>query len=138
MLADVADPGYSTVNPSGHKLQHEYWGNLDLATDYANVILNGNSLVFNTSGKISNYSRDRMMVTGNSIAGHMVKDYAGSESFVFPVGIAEEDYTPATLAALSPGRLFVSVQDSQGANRLKMRLLVWTGCGIFSELPLLV
>ena len=118
MLADVADPGYSTVNPTGAQAATlNIGGNLDLATDHANVILNGNNLVFNTSGKISNYSRDRMVVTGNSIAGHMVKDYVGSENFVFPVGIAEEDYTPATLTALSPGRLFVSVQDFQGANK---------------------
>jgi gliding motility-associated-like protein len=117
-LADVADPGFSTINPAGAEAaQLNIGGILDLGTDHANIILNGHNLAFNSSGKITNYSRSRMVVTGNSIAGHMIKDGAGSDGFVFPVGIEEGDYTPATLSALSAGKLWVSVQDFRGADK---------------------
>ena len=118
LLADVADPGYNTANPSGAlSAELNVGGTLDLAVDRADIILNGHNLAFNGSGKIANYSKARMVVTGNSIAGHMIKDYAGSDGFVFPVGIEEGDYTPATLTPGSAGKLFVSVQDFVGANK---------------------
>lgn len=117
-LADVNDPGFSTANPSGALAAALNIGNtLDMAADGANIILNGQNLAFNSSGKIINYSKDRMVVTGNSIAGHMVKNYAGVDGFVFPVGISEGDYTPATLTPSAAGKLFVSVQDFEGANK---------------------
>jgi len=118
MLADVNDPGYNTTNPSGvASATLNIGGTLDMAEDQANIILNGHNLAFNTTGKIINYSPLRMVVTSNSISGHMVKTYAGNESFVFPVGIAERDYTPATLTALSAGTLNVSVQDYRAAGK---------------------
>jgi gliding motility-associated-like protein len=46
----------------------------------------------------------------------MVKDYAGSQPFVFPVGIEEGDYTPATITPAAAGQVYVSVQDYLGAN----------------------
>jgi gliding motility-associated-like protein len=118
LLADVSDPGYNTANPSGAlSAALNIGGTLDLAVDRADIILNGYNLAFNSSGKIANYSKSRMVVTGNSITGHMIKDYAGSDGFVFPVGIEEGDYTPATLTPGSAGKLFVSVQDYAGANK---------------------
>lgn len=117
MLADVADPGYGTINPSGAQAAALNIGRtLNLAVNNANVLLNGNDLTFNTTGVISNYDVNRMVVTGNSIAGHMIKDYADNQPFVFPVGIAERDYTPATLAPLTTGKLAVSVEDYVAAN----------------------
>ena len=118
MLANVADPGYGTTNPTGPASTQLNIGNtLALAVDGADVILNGQNLEFDQAGRITNFSRDRMVVTGNSIAGHMIKNYAGSDSFVFPVGIAEGDYTPATLTPGTAGKLFVSVQDFAGAGK---------------------
>ncbi|MBB6237054.1 gliding motility-associated-like protein [Pedobacter sp. AK013] len=118
LLADVSDPGYKTANPTGAlSAELNIGGTLDLAADRADIILNGHNLAFNSSGKIENYSKSRMVVTGNSINGHMIKDYAGSDGFVFPVGIEEGDYTPATLSPGSVGKLFVSVQDYAGANK---------------------
>ncbi|MBT2563107.1 gliding motility-associated C-terminal domain-containing protein [Pedobacter sp. ISL-68] len=118
MLAEVTDPGYGTSNPSAAlSAALNIGGRLNLAVDLADVILNGHNLAFNSSGKIIGYSKERMVVTGNSIAGHMIKDYAGSDGFVFPVGIEEGDYTPATLTPGSAGKLFVSVQDFQSANK---------------------
>ncbi|RDC56145.1 gliding motility-associated C-terminal domain-containing protein [Pedobacter chinensis] len=116
-LADVTDPGFATTNPGGVQAATlNIGGTLDLATNGANIILNGYNLTFNAAGKISNYSPLRMVVTGNSIAGHMVKDFANSTPFVFPVGIAAGDYTPATLSPASASRMYVSVQDYNAAN----------------------
>lgn len=118
LLANVADPGFGTTNPTGAASAQFNMGNtLELSVDGADVILNGQNLEFDRSGRITNFSKDRMVVTGNSIAGHMIKTYAGSDSFVFPVGIAEGDYTPATLTPASAGKLFVSVQDMAGAGK---------------------
>ncbi|MNJ87405.1 hypothetical protein D3C87_49230 [compost metagenome] len=111
-LDDVSDPGFGTTNPSGAlSAGLNIGGTLDLAVNDADVILNGQNLAFNNSGKITNYSKDRMVVTGNSIVGHMIKEYNGKDSFVFPVGISEGDYTPATLIPQNASKLYVSVQD---------------------------
>ncbi|SHN29404.1 gliding motility-associated C-terminal domain-containing protein [Mucilaginibacter sp. OK098] len=112
ILSDISDPGYGTTNASGESSAAlNIAGTLDLAVDHANVILNGHNLAFNTSGKIENYGQNRMVSTGNSTDGHMVKEYADNSAFVFPVGIDEGDYTPATLTPQSAGKLYVSVQD---------------------------
>lgn len=116
-LKDLPDPGYATINPSSSAAAGLNIGNtLSLAVSGANIILNGNDLAFNTAGQIIGYSQDRLVVTGNSIAGHVVKDYAGSDSFVFPVGIASQDFTPATITPSNAGKLFVSVQNYAAAN----------------------
>jgi len=118
MLADVNDPGFSTTNPAGlNSATLNIGGAIDMAVDQADIILNGHNLVFGTTGKIINYSKDRMVVTSNSIAGHMVKDYAGSDGFVFPIGIDEGDYTPATVTPSTAGRIYASVQDYMMANK---------------------
>jgi gliding motility-associated-like protein len=117
ILADIADPGYGSTGPLGvASASLNIGGELDMAANGADIILNGHDLTFNSAGKISNYSADRMVVTGNSILGHLVKEYAASGSFVFPVGITERDYTPATLDIRLRGKLFVSVQDYAGTN----------------------
>nr|WP_199080808.1 gliding motility-associated C-terminal domain-containing protein [Pedobacter sp. ASV19] len=118
VLNDVGDPGFGTANPSGAlSAALNIGGTLDLAVNGADVILNGRNLAFNTSGKITGYSKDRMVVTSNSIAGHMIKEHDGKDAFIFPVGIFEGDYTPATLTPQSAGKLYVSVQDYAGAGK---------------------
>jgi len=112
VLNDIQDPGYGTTNPNGESSAAlNIGGSLDLAVDHANIILNGNNLSFNTSGQLLNYEKNRMISTSNSISGHVVKEYADSSAFVFPVGIQEGDYTPATITSPGAGKLFVSVQD---------------------------
>ncbi|MET4081384.1 gliding motility-associated-like protein [Pedobacter sp. UYP30] len=116
-LNDISDPGYATANPSGVASATLNIANtLNLAVDGANIILNGHNLAFNSTGKVTGYSRARMVVTGNSISGHVVKDYAGSDGFVFPVGIALQDYTPATITPNTAGKIYVSVQDYNASN----------------------
>ncbi|WP_233166000.1 gliding motility-associated C-terminal domain-containing protein [Pedobacter sp. ASV12] len=116
VLDDVSDPGFGTANPVG-ALSATLRTNdiLDLSVDRADILLNGHNLEFGTDGKIMNYSKDRMVVTGNNIAGHVIKNYSGANSFVFPLGIAEGDYTPATLASSSDARLYVGVQNYRSA-----------------------
>lgn len=123
ILHDVVDPGYGTSNPSGPQAaQLNFAGTLDLAVNGSNVILNGHDLDFNKTGKIENFKTDRMIVTTNSISGHMIKEYAKAEAFTFPVGISEKDYTPAVLTPLKVGKIYVSVQDYPASNtRLKDR-----------------
>lgn len=118
VLNDVSDPGFGTANPGGAlSAALNIGATLDLAVNGANVILNGQNLAFNNSGKITGYSKDRMVVTGNSIAGHMIKEYDGKDPFVFPVGISEGDYTPATLTPQNASKLYVSVQDYANAGK---------------------
>ncbi|PWS30562.1 gliding motility-associated C-terminal domain-containing protein [Pedobacter paludis] len=117
ILADLNDPGYGTTNPGSIQAASlNISGTLDLAINGANIILNGHNLAFNAAGKISNYNVSRMIITGNSIVGHMVKDFSNSAPFVFPVGIAEGDYTPATIVPQSASKIFVSVQNYSASN----------------------
>lgn len=87
--------------------------NLSLAVDGADIMLgNGvpGDLVFDNDATIQNYRPARMVITNNSILSHVVKEnYTGS--FVFPVGIADGDYTPAQISNISPNTVRVSVQD---------------------------
>jgi hypothetical protein len=108
-LGDLNDAASTYTNPAGALAAAlNVGGNLSLDIDGANVFLNSNNLQFNVSGVISNPSADRMVVTGNSISGHMVKEQSAG-SFLYPVGIQALDYTPATL--LGAGLYNVSVTD---------------------------
>jgi gliding motility-associated-like protein len=143
ILGDLNDPGYNTTNPQGSSASALNIGNnLDLAVNKADIILNGNNLSFNAAGRVSNYSADRMIVTSNSIAGHVIKEYASGSTFVFPVGIAEGDYTPATLAPLTAGTIAVGVQDYNAASTLLKGLKPELGMDrswqIYSNKPLRV
>lgn len=118
ILNDLRDPGYGTSNPAGPLAASlNIGGTLNLADDRADIIMNGNNLGFSTSGKIINYGRDRMVVTGNNPLGFVIKDYAGADSFVFPIGIAENDYTPATVTPVSANKIYASVQDNLAAGK---------------------
>ncbi|MEE1944864.1 gliding motility-associated C-terminal domain-containing protein [Pedobacter sp. KR3-3] len=116
VLDDVPDPGFGTSNPVG-ALSASLRANstLDFLVDRGDILLNGHNLEFGPDGKITNYSKDRMVVTGNSLAGHVIKNYSLGGSFVFPLGIAEGDYTPATLAPASAAKLYVGVLNYRAA-----------------------
>ncbi len=84
---------------------------LNLAVDGADVWLgtiNVGDLRFDNNASISNASANRMIITNNSILSHVVRD-AGSTGFFFPIGIADGDYTPATIAGAN--QYNVSVQN---------------------------
>lgn len=110
VLDDIADPGFATVNPSGSLSAALKIGNdFSFEIHRADVLLNGNDFIFGDNGTISNYGPYRMVVTGNSIAAHMIKENTIAGSFTFPIGIREEDYTPAVVSGNST--YYVSVQD---------------------------
>ncbi len=85
----------------------------NLAVDGANVFLGTSipgDLRLDSNAVISGYSPARMIVTGNSILSHVVKDpYTGS--FTFPIGIAAGDYTPAQITNATANSMHISVQD---------------------------
>lgn len=112
VLAEIADPGYNTLNPVGPKAAALNIGGLfEFAIDGGDVLLNGFDFGVAPNGYLTNYNNKRMIVTSNSIAGHVLKHYGSLLPFVFPVGIAEGDYTPATLTPTSTATFNVSVQN---------------------------
>jgi gliding motility-associated-like protein len=116
-LTDLTDPGYGSTNPTGNKAAALNIGSsFDFAVDGGDVILNGFDFGIEQGGSLIGYNSKRMIVTGNSISGHVLKNYASISPFVFPMGIAEGDYTPATLTPASPAILHVSVQNYAAAN----------------------
>jgi len=119
ILADVADPGYDTDNPGGPQAAAlRLNGRFEFAVDSGDVLLNGHDLYIGEQGSLHDYNRDRMIVTGNSIAGHVAKTYVTANPFTFPVGITEGDYTPATLSPASNTTLHVAVQDYAASDAL--------------------
>ncbi|MGK6352492.1 gliding motility-associated C-terminal domain-containing protein [Parapedobacter sp. DT-150] len=116
VLQDMEDPLYGTSNPAGEEAAALNIGNLlQFAVDDGDIILGGHNLGMGEEARLEGYNSSRMIVTGNSVAGHVVKQYADGQPFVFPIGIAEADYTPATLAPAAAARLYVGVQDYEAA-----------------------
>ena len=85
-------------------------GSLSFDVDNGDVILNAQDLAFTTNGTVNSYGPLRMVVTGDAITGHVVKEnYTGD--FIYPVGIAEGDYTPASINNTTANTMHVSVQS---------------------------
>ncbi|PPL01079.1 gliding motility-associated C-terminal domain-containing protein [Parapedobacter indicus] len=117
VLADLEDPGYGTANGSGAAAAALNIGKrFTFAIDGGDILLNGHDLGVGPEGGFEDYNSNRMVVTGNSTVGHVVKHYGNTQPFVFPVGIAEGDYTPATLSPAATATLYVSVQDYLAAD----------------------
>ena len=115
-MLDHNDPGYGTANPSGpSSAQLNIGAKLDLAVNGANILLNGKNLAFNSAGTVENDDAKRMVVTSNSVEGHIIKEFGKEGRFTFPVGIEENDYTPAMINTPTGGKILVSVQDYNGS-----------------------
>jgi hypothetical protein len=85
----------------------------DMYVDGADVWLDNTpgvtgDFVFDQDATLSNYRASRMVITNNSIQSHMVKENAAT-GFIFPVGIADGDYSPAQVTGA--GTYHVSVQN---------------------------
>jgi|GEM_PF-2551747 len=119
LLDDIADPGYGTLNPPGAlaaalKIGHSFVFDVD----QGDVMLQGHDFVLNSEATLAGYRPQRMIVTGNSIDGHVVRqEYTGP--FVFPVGIAEGDYTPVSVDNTVDNTIHVSVQDYAGSGSIE-------------------
>src|SRR5690606_3312638 len=113
VLEDIPDPGFGISLPPGGpqaaalRLNNSF----TFAIDFGDILLNGNDLYIGDEGSFINYNHQRMIVTDNSVSGHVVKTFRTGRLFTFPVGIAVGDYTPATLSPAGTTSLYVSVQD---------------------------
>lgn len=117
ILADITDPGYGTANPSGALAAALHIGNnFNFDINDGDVLLNGNDFITSGTGNLSGYSANRMVVTGNSITGHLVRLNGGNNSATyFPVGIAEGDYTPAGIQGANDYHVSVTDYAASGA-----------------------
>ncbi|MGK6350516.1 gliding motility-associated C-terminal domain-containing protein [Parapedobacter sp. DT-150] len=112
ILADVGDPGYDIEAPEGPQAAALHLNKrFVFGVDGGDLVLNGHDLYIGEEGSLEDYNRYRMIVTDNNIVGHVVKMYASSRPFTYPVGIAEGDYTPATLSPAHSTTLHVGVKD---------------------------
>jgi hypothetical protein len=110
ILANIDDPGFDIAEPSGSSSAALKIGKeINLMIDDGDIILNDHDFYFGPDAAINNYSSERMVVTSNSIGGHMIKVNTTPYTFTFPVGIEERDYTPAIISG--ENTYFVSVQD---------------------------
>lgn len=72
------------------------------------VVLNNNDLVFSQLAQQGGYGPDRFAITSGT--GHVVKEqYSGN--WIFPVGITDNDYTPAAINNTTVNTMHVLVQD---------------------------
>lgn len=111
ILGDIADPGYGSINPTGSLAAKWNVKKFAFEIDGGDVILNGNDfdVVGSGTGVLTGYSQNRMVVTGNSIVGHFIRSSnSNNDTIVFPIGIAEGDYTPF-YATGSSSSFYVSV-----------------------------
>lgn len=124
VLTDLPDPGYNTTNPVLAKAGAlNIGGSFEFTVDGGDVLLNGYDFGIASTGILKGYNSNRMIVTGNSITGHVIKNFSGVIPFVFPIGIAEGNYTPATLTPAAPTTLYVSVQDYARSTISKLNAL---------------
>lgn len=109
--ADLVLDGWVNVSNSSSL----YVGrDLSLEVDGADITLGtsgvAGDLRFQSDATISGYRPARMVITNNSVLSHVVKE-GYTSAFIFPVGIADGDYTPAQISNGSNNTVRVSVQD---------------------------
>lgn len=73
-----------------------------------NIELGNNDLVMSTNATQDGFREDRFAITNGT--GHLIKEnYTGN--WIFPVGIANSDYTPAAINNTTTNTMHVLVQD---------------------------
>jgi len=107
VLTDIAGPGAPWTDATGA-------ANLNIAADFKFNVANGDVLLGNfdmittTASTLTGFAPDRFIVTAGT--GHLVhQNYTGN--YIYPVGIAEGDYTPSAINNTSANTLHVMVQD---------------------------
>src|SRR5690554_2477987 len=122
VLSDINDPGYQITNPnlSSKSAALNIGSRFIFGVDDGDVILNGNDFGMSATANLEAspggaLGSRRMIVTGRIFEGHVIKQFGNTQPVLFPVGIEEGDYTPATIAPLSPVKIHVCVQDYAGA-----------------------
>lgn len=106
--ADLSAEGWTTTS-SNASLSVGADFNFAMANSY--VLTGSNDMTLSNSGTLSNYQENRFVVTAGS--GHLVKqDFTGA--FIFPVGIAAGDYTPAKISNAISNSIHVNVTNYDG------------------------
>ncbi|MCE7039143.1 T9SS type A sorting domain-containing protein [Dyadobacter sp. CY312] len=115
ILADIQDPGYGTANPLGSLAAGLHFQNdFIFEVDGGDILLNGNDLTTSGLGQLQGFGPNRMVSTGNSVTGHLIRlNSAAVSTTYFPVGIAEGDYTPAYITGAND--YHVAVTDYPGS-----------------------
>ncbi|GGN13120.1 hypothetical protein GCM10010967_56560 [Dyadobacter beijingensis] len=116
ILGDIQDPGYGTVNPPGPLAAGVHFQNdFIFEVDGGDILLNGHDLTTSGLGQLLGFGPNRMVSTGNSTAGHLIRlNSATTSTTYFPVGIAEGDYTPAYVKGANDYHVSVTDYLSSG------------------------
>lgn len=112
-LKDMVDPGFSVANlPTGPKAAAlRISKNIDFQVDGGDILLNGYHMELASTSQLLNTGAARMIVTNNKPESKLIRQYGGVGEFVFPVGIAEGDFTPARLTPSANVLMYVGVVD---------------------------
>jgi hypothetical protein len=107
VLTDLAGPGAPWVDATG-LANLAIGGAFTFAVANGNAVLGDYDMVTATTATLNNYQPDRFVITNG--AGHLVhNNYTGV--FTYPVGIAQSDYTPASVNNTAANTVHVMVQD---------------------------
>lgn len=83
-------------------------GQVNWMADHSHLIIGNNDMVFTKNATASGYNPKNYIVTNGN--GHVVKENF-SGNWIFPVGKAEDDYTPAAINNTTPNTMHVAVTD---------------------------
>ena len=107
ILTDLAGPGAPWTDATG-------LANITIGKGFSFAVANGNVVLGNydmvtaAAATLSNYQPDRFVITNGT--GHLVhSNYTGA--FTYPVGIAQGDYTPASVNNTVANTIHVMVQN---------------------------
>lgn len=107
ILTDLAGPGAPWIDSIG-PTNLAIGGAFTFAVANGDVLLGNHDMVTATAATLNNYQPDRFVVTNGT--GHLVhNNYTGL--FIYPVGIAQGDYTPASVDNTVANTIHVMVQD---------------------------
>lgn len=118
-LSNIADPGYNLPIQETSRADLKVGGNIDFNARGGNIILDGHSLYLGSSSQLLNagvlnnpgqYARG-FVVTSNKPESMLIKSMQEGEKFLFPVGTAENSYTPAILSPANKVEMQVGVVD---------------------------
>jgi hypothetical protein len=108
--SDLTAAGWSTTSSDASL---SVGGDLNFAVANGDAVIGNHNMTLSTSATLSGYQEDRFVVTAGT--GHLVKqNYTGS--FVFPVGMAAGDYTPAQINNAIINTMHVNVTNYDAVN----------------------
>lgn len=111
VLTDLPGPGGAWIDSAGNANLTIGKG-FDFAVAGGNAVLGNYDMVTATTATLTQYQPDRFVITNGT--GHLVhNNYTGL--FIYPVGITQGDYTPASVNNTAANTIHVLVQDYTGS-----------------------